>query len=338
MARANVQYFRQVTAALRKGEVAPVYFMYGEEAYLVDSLIAQICQKFVGTVDKEINYFIRYAPDATLEDILALTAGAGLFSSRKVIVLKDYQNLRNPNGELLRKYLQRPDPEIVLIVVARVDSVSQAKYKILQEMALTVNLLPLREDALNEFIRNEFEQYQKTIASESVHALIYLVGEKINDLKTEIAQVANYYQDKTHITPDDIENVVGVHVSQNVFELTGAIAQKQLETSLFMLKNLLERGENPGSILFLLLRHITNLWKIRGFYQSGVRDEQKIREQLRIYPRQYQAYVKDLALWPLAQLNRAIELIDECDRALKSSQAKAEIVLDRLIVKLIDLN
>lgn len=338
MEKRPVHYYRQIISSLNSKGVEPVYFIYGEESFLIDSLTEQIAKKFLGSIEKEINYFLRYAPDASLEEIIALTAGSGLFSEKKIIVYKDYQNLRNPNQQNLLKYLQKPDANICLIIVARVDSVNQARYQALQEYACFVNALPLREAELEEFIKDEFTVYQKTVSTESVRALIYLAGEKIHDLKTEIAQVANYYQDKTEIEPGDIEQIVGVHVNQNVFELTRNIAQKNLQQALFILHNLIEKGENPGSVMFFLLRHIMMLWKIHGYQQSGVDNDKKIQGALKIYPRQYSEYKQELPKWKPGQLAAAVNLVSESDRLLKSSQMPPLIILDTLILKLINLN
>jgi DNA polymerase-3 subunit delta len=338
MGKNTVYYYRQIVESLKKGSIEPVYFIYGDEYYLVDSLIDQICAKFLGKAEKEMNYYLRYVPDNTLDDVLALTAGSGLFSDKKLIVLKDFQNLRNPNLQNLQKYLKNPAPDICLIIVARVDSVNQAKYKSLQEYTRFVNVLPLREAELEKFIKEEFAKYQKKISLEAVRTLMYLVGEKIHDLQTEIAQVANYYRDKTDIEASDIEKIVGIYVNQNVFELTRTIAQKNLEKSLFTLHNLLEKGENPGSILFFLLRHIMMLWKIRGFRQSGISSDKKIQEGLKLYSRQYNEYAKELQKWKMEQLTAAINLINESDQLLKSSQMPPGIILDALILKLIKLD
>lgn len=337
MAAQQTFYYNQVMAMLKKEPPGPAYFIYGEETFLADSLIEQIVKKFLGKTEKEMNYFLRYAQDTLLEEIVALTAGGGLFSSQKCIVYKDYQNLKNPNAERLVKYLQKPDPNICVIITARVTSVNQARYKALQKHMQFVNMLPLREKELHAFIHSEFKKYDKNADAEAVQTLLYLVGEKIHDLKTEIAQAANFHKDTANITAADIEKVVGIYANQNVFELARMIARKKMKDSLFIMHNLLEKGENPGTILFLLLRHIIILWKIRGFYQSGVRNEGKIQSSLKLYPRQFAEYIREIPNWTTVQLNEAIKLINEGDRSLKMNQMTATVILDTLILKLISL-
>ncbi len=330
-------FYRQIIQRIQNGQIDPSYFMYGEETYLMDSLVEQITKKFLGQVEKQINYFVRYATDTPLEEMLSLMSGPGLFSQKKVVIYKDYQNLKNPNLKGLIKYLKNPDPNICFIIIARTTSINLSKYQSLKDYAKFVYLLPLRDAELNQFIRNEFEQYEKKITPEAIRALVYLVGEQIHDLKSEIIQVINYYKEETEITPEQIEQVVGVYVNQNVFELIRIIAQRNISKSLFILHNLLEKGENPGTILFFLLRHISILWKIQGCYRSGIKDKNTIQKRLKIYPKQFDEYSKELNKWNVAQLKQAFSVIEEGDRLLKSSQISPNIILDMLVLKLVNL-
>ena len=335
MVKPKTHYYSDISRSIKQKDLSPAYFLYGDETFLMDALIGQILKAFIGKAEKEENYFLRYAPEAGLDDIVALTAGSSLFSDKKVIVYKDFQNLRNPNTDRLKRYLEKPDKEIVLIVMARVDNINQARYNTLKSLATVVNLLPLREKELKAYIQNRFKEYKQTISEEGIQTLLYLVGEKIHDLQSEIAQVANRFPDKERIGSEEIEAVVGIYITQTVFELAAAIAAKDMEKSLFLMHNLLERGENPGSIMFFLLRHLLMLWKIRGYYQSGEKNERTIQQKLRIYPRQFSQYLKELPNWKMSQLQQAMQLLGDCDRALKNSQMPAEVLLDGLIMKLI---
>lgn len=326
--------YNSALPAIKKGQILPTYFIYGDETYLMDDLVQKISSGFLGTPDKEINYFLRYAPDAAMEDVLALTAGAGLFSDRKVVVYRDFQNLRNPPMDKLLSYLKNPNTDICLILTARIDSANQAKYQKIADLAAMVQVSALGESDLNRFIHSEFKRYNKQISDEAMQSLLYLVGEKIHDLKTEIAQVVNFYRDKETITPEDIEAVVGIHAVQNVFELTRQIARKNVSEAVFTTRNLLEKGESAHAILALLTRHMIILWKIRGFYNSGQKNEKTIMQRLRLYPRQFRAYVSELSHWSLPQLKKSLELLEECDRLLKSGQSSEHVIMDMLIFKL----
>ncbi len=334
----SLLYYRQAMTQAGKGGLYPVCFIFGEEDYLIDNLISEIAKKHLPEIEKEINYFVRYASETPLEEIVTLMAGGSLFGSRKLIIYRDFQNSRNPNLKILDKFLSQPDPEIMLVVVAHAETTSQSKLQTLRKKVATVNVRPLNEQELDQFVRDEFKRYQKNVSADGIKAIVYLVGEKIHDLKTEILQVANFFKNQTDISADDVEKVVGIHVTQNVFELTGMIAGKNLEKSLFILRNLLEKGESPATILALLLRHVLILLKMRGYYLSGEKNERTIQDKLRLYPRHFKEYKAQLSRWKFNHLKEAIRLLRESDEIMKSSQVSPQVMLDMLIVKLINLN
>lgn len=325
-----------ILKAAEKSEIKSAYFLYGAESYLIDATIAEIASKFIGEVQKEINYFLRYAPDTSIDEILSLCAGGGLFSSRKLVVYKDFQNLRNPNLKRVSKYLENFNSDICLILVARTDQIKLTKYEKLQAQMTFANVQPLRERELAAFIKKEFEANGKQVTTRGVESLIFLVGNQIHDLKTEIAQVCNFYHDKNEIDTKDIEEIVGVFVNQNVFDFINAIARKDLEQALFILHKLLEKGESPFSFVALLLRHISILWKIYGMNRSGIKNDYEISRKLGLYSRHFTEYKNQLIGWNSQKLQNAMSLIEECDRNLKSTQIKPDLILDILSFRLVN--
>lgn len=326
----------EILRGIEKIQIQPAYFIYGTESFLMDEIVSGIGAKFLGGVQKEINYFMRYAPDTSIDEIISLCAGSGLFSTRKLVIYKDIQNLKKPNFDRLLKYLERPNPDVCLILIARTDQIKQSRYDRLIAGMTAVNAQPLRERELGVIIRREFENYQKSVTREGVESLVFLVGNQIHDLRTEIAQVCNFYPDKKEINAGDIEEVVGAYVNQNVFDYIRAIAGKDLYQALFILHQLLEQGETPHTVLALLLRHITILWKIYGLIQSGVRNDYEIGKKLGLYSRHFAEYKSQLTSWNPRQLRNALQLIGESDRHLKSTQIGSDLILDILSFKLVN--
>lgn len=327
---------REILTRIEKGEIRPAYFFYGLESYLVDSIISQIGLKFLGDVQKEMNYFLRYAPDASIDEMLSLCSGSGLFSTRKLVVYKDFQNLRNPNIKKIIKYLEKANPDICLVIIARTDQIKLGKYEQLKGSMTFVNVQPLQEKDLVVFVRREFEENNKRVTDKGIESLVFLVGNQIHDLKTEIAQVCNFHQEKNEINANDIEEIVGVFVNQNIFDYINAIAKKDLNRALFILHNLLERGESPFSFIALLLRHVSVLWKIYGMHKSGIKNDFEIGKKLGIYSRHFAEYKSQLVGWNEQQLKIAMHLIEDCDRNLKSTQRRPDLILDILSYKMVN--
>jgi DNA polymerase-3 subunit delta len=337
MARNNVMSYPKIIAELKKHIVHPAYFIFGEENYLIDDLIENIGNVFIGKPQKEINTFIRYANETPLDELLALTAGGGLFSDKKLIIYKDFQLLRNPEQDDLLKYLAHPAKENCLIIVARIDNANQSRYHKIQELAVPINAMPLKQDDLKRMVQKEFQHYGRRIDTEAIDALLYFVGDKIHDLKSQIQQIVNGLPHKDVITSEDIESFVGAHGNQNIFELTRAIAQRKIDEALFILNNLLEKGENPIGILHMLIRHLSILWKIKGFKYSNENNKMVIQKKLGLYPKYYTEYESECKQWSHQQLQNAMQVLKACDVELKSANLSEQVILDRLVFQLVAL-
>jgi DNA polymerase-3 subunit delta len=336
MAKAEFYNRNDIEEKLKQGKFSPAYLVYGSEDYLIDGLIEAISNKFLGSIEKEINYFLRFAPDTTLDEILALTSGGGLFSSEKVVVYKDYQNLRNPNLDRLLKYLDNPNQQICLLLIARTAEIRQAKFEKLKTKLPFINIQPLTERELVNFIRAEFKNHKKTITDEAIELLLYMVGDKIHDLKSEISQLCNFKIENDDIGINEIEEVVGVYVNQNVYEYINSISKKDLNNALYVSHYLMEKGENPGYFLSLLLHQIFTLWKIRGLCNIGITNDYEIGKELGLFSKFVKRHRASLESWDTKELRSAIELIDEYDRCLKNSQIRPHLLLDMLSLKLVN--
>jgi DNA polymerase-3 subunit delta len=327
---------QQVTDKLENGEVKPIYFIYGTETYLIDSIIEKIASVFIGEIQKEINYYLRYATDTSIDELIILTTGGGLFSSKKVIVYKEIQNLKYPDFQRVKKYLENPDPQICLLFIATTDQIRVKKYQQIQEYSVSVHIRPLQQTELMAFVKDELALKGKKINPDALDAFLFLVGDQLHDVRNEISQVSNYCFGRENISIQDVENSVGISSSQNIFEYINSIADKDLNRSLFILHKLLAQGENPHLFIALLLRQFSILWKIQGYHQSGILNDFEIGKKLGIYSKRMVEYKQQLGRWKPTQLRKAMIMIEESEHVLKTSQIPPYLILDILCSKLVN--
>jgi len=330
--------YQHVLQTVKKGQIAPSYLIFGEETFLIDRLVEEVSAAFLGEIQKEINFFIRYASDTPVEKLLVLLSGGGLFSDKKLIVYKDVQLLRSPQLAKILAYVKQPDENICLILICRADRLPGSKFEKIANLAETVQVGALKSADLIRFIENEFQKFEKTLAVHAAEALIYFVGEQIHDLQTQIIQIAQYYDEKKEITAEDIEAIAGIYANQTVFELVKNVADRKLQPAHFVLHNLLERGESVQGILYFLIRHFNILFKLRGYLISKKYSEQQIRKELKVYPKHYAEYKRQLQFWTSQRLRQALFLLRKADEELKSGLSSPDLILDILIFKLINLS
>ncbi len=329
-------YYNQLLKHVEQGSFAPAYLVFGEEYLLMENIINRLKAKLLQKVEPELNFFIRYGSENGVDAVVSLGAGMGLFSAKKLIILKEAEAIKQKELAKLSKFLQKSSPDIYLILQTNVTSLNQTRLKKVQDLVVPVNLLPLRAKELNQFIHEEFEKYGKEIKSEACDMLIFLVGHQLSDLSTQVNNISQYFSDKDTIETSDVELVASVYATQDVFEFNRLIGKKNIERGLFVLHNLLDSGMSPQQILSQLMRHFSFIWQIQGFYRSGIRSNDTIAKELKIYPKYFKEYADQAKQWHFSSVSRVFNLFHKVDYELKNSSSDPKIILDMLSYQIIN--
>ncbi len=335
-AKNKVLYYNQVMKSLAASGPEQAYLLFGSEILLAENLINFIKEKFLQKADKEINFFVRYATDNSVDEIISLGSGLGLFSDKKLILLREVQALKKDDIKRLVKFLGKLPPEICVILQTNVPTLYQTRLKEVQDVIPSVNLLPLRDFELRDFIKSEFIKQGKQISEEGSDMLLFLVGTQMSDLIGQINNIAHYFTDKAALDIEDIEKIASVYVTQDVFEYNKYMASRKLKNSLFVLNNLLDSGISPLQIVAQLQRHFSILWRINGLQISGVRDKNRIGKELNIYSRYYDEYASQARNWNSKQLKQVFSFLHDVDYKLKDSNSDSKNILDLLSYEIIN--
>src|SRR5215212_6006575 len=113
------QTYDALLRSLPKGELAPVYYLHGPEDILKDEAVEAIVAKALDPALRDFNFDQRSAGQLDPEAIFALCTTLPMMAERRVVVLREVEGWkRKPKGRAaFLKYLERPSPETVVILV-----------------------------------------------------------------------------------------------------------------------------------------------------------------------------------------------------------------------------
>jgi DNA polymerase-3 subunit delta len=94
-------------------------------------------------------------------------------------------------------------------------------------------------------------------------------GFTLADSMSALEMLITYTGERTLIEETDVEEVVGKTKEDTVFDLTGALADKNLQKALSSLKELCDQGVNHVLILSMIAREIRFLLHAKTFIKSG---------------------------------------------------------------------
>lgn len=228
MAAAPAVTFDSLRKSIRKGDLAPVYILHGEEGYFIDQLVKEF-ENVLSPEDKEFNQYILYAPQSDGAQIIEACSRIPMMANRQMVIVKEAQNGRADQLNKLAPYLLRPNPTTVLVIVFRGD---KAKGKDLlaaaKKGAVVFESKKVREYALLPLIQNCAKEHGLNIDQKSQEMLRDYIGADVSRIHNEIGKLAVILGPGSTITPASIERNIGISKDYNTFELIDALAVKNV--------------------------------------------------------------------------------------------------------------
>ncbi len=320
--------------ALAKGEIAPLYYIYGEETYLVERAVKRLLAKTVDPSFQDFNFTTIYGNECKGgEQIIEAAQTLPMFAERRVVLVKRSSELTAAALELLGSYLQDPCPSTCLIMQG--EKIDQRK-KFFVDFKKKGVLLEFKrpyENQLGPFIREEAGGLGKRIEPAAVELLVYLVGNNLQDMSTQLEKVATFVGNRPNITLADVQSIASDCKSASVFDLTNAVGAKDLAQSIRLLRVMLRDGEAPLMILAMLARHFRQLWRVSELLQKKL-PPAEIAAATGINSYFLKGVLEQAKRYRLAEYRGVFEQLYATDLALKSGGGKPAGLMEMLLVEI----
>ncbi len=331
----------QLIAELKKGQIRPYYYLYGEEAYLIQEAIDLIQQKVLG--DKvsvgsgnDFNWDLYYADEVPIDRIIdaAQTLPLGFFGKgKRLVVVKRAEKLSGQQLEDIISYLCNPNPSTCLVFCALKADTKRKFFKIFQEKGALVKHTKPYENQLPRYLNEQLEKLGKQMTPNAARVFLDFSSSNLHQMHNNLLKIIDFVGDREKIEIGDIEKILSDQKNKTVFDLSNAVASGNPKEAIKSLSKLLDEGQVPIVIFTMLVRHYRNLFMAREMLDDGYGPSQ-ISEEIGV-PR---FFIKDLIgqarrhkLVGLRQINSLFAFYDRC---LKYSKVPKELVLERLVLEL----
>ncbi len=323
--------YQEFVHAIDKGEISPLYYLYGDEPYLMDKCVRQLLERLLTPDLRDFNLDVYYATESKGEEIAEAAATLPMFASWRVVIVKKADALSAASLEVLSSYIRNPSPSTCLILQG--EKIDQRK-KFFTEIKKTGKLVEFKhlyENQLPAFIRNEASLRGKKIEPAAADMLVYLVGNNLQELVSELEKAILYVGQAPEIQVSHVRSIVSDTRVNSVFELTDSLGEKNLERSLRSLGTLLNDGEAPLLVLAMIARHYRQIWKVRELLDRRV-PTQEIGKAAGINPYFLQGILRQARNYSTTELRWIFERIFEIDGALKTGGGKPHVLLEKFLM------
>ncbi|WP_100372227.1 DNA polymerase III subunit delta [Bacillus sp. FJAT-45037] len=335
--------YLQAKKELRQGNVAPVYFIHGTQAFLIEDFTHQLLSQVVGQDGDDMNIITYNYSETPIEIAIQEAETMPFLGTNKVVIVKEFFAVTSQkqdskiehNLEALNQYLENPSPESTLVIIAPYEKLDERKKatKRLKKEATVIEATPFDERMMKQWIDDQVKSKDISITNQAVEKLLERVGFDLLMMASELHKLSLYVGDDGEIGAEAVELLVARTLEQDVFALIDYAVKKQLEQSLSIYHDLLKQKEDPLKILALLARQFRIYYQVKGLSKQAYSQKQ-IATQLKLHP-----YVVKLAGAKVAQfderallklLNRAADT----DYAIKSGKMDKVLAVELLLIRM----
>ena len=320
---------------LKKGDLAPVYLIYGEEKYLHDELIDKLIDTSLDSGAKDFNLDIFYASETQADKIINVASSFPMMAQRRVVVVKDVHQLKPTDLKHLADYVSHPSESSCLILSLPGRKKAGKWFTAIFNKALSIDCRKLYDNEVPAWVESYVQSKKLAIAREAIQLLQAQVGNSLLDLVNELEKVQINIHPRVKITSEDVQRVTSISKQFNIFELCNAIGEKNFPRAIAILNKLLEQGESPTGMNIQMTRHFVNLMKISENIRRGNR---AINDLMKVTGLGYY-FVNDMMRqsknFSAEQYRNSFSYLAEADLHLKTGYQKPGLVMELLLYKLI---
>jgi DNA polymerase III subunit delta len=317
---------------LESGNVSPVYFIFGDEPFLIEQCVDRLKYALLDENSVDFNYSLFYAADADVQNIKDTVETLPVFAQRRLVILKNAQELKDSEWAELESLFKNPVDSTVFALFA--DKIDKRKkhYKFLLENAAAIEYKKPYDNEIPRWITMYAQQFELKMTQAAVHRLHRLVGNNLSEIFAQLGKIKVYLGDERSVDVAEVNAVVSNSREENVFDFTKAVGQKDRVRALEQIVNLLDQGQSEIGIVSLLARHMRILLTVRTGMDQGIGGS-KLANLANVSPYFIDEYCAQAKGWPVRKLEDSLVLLGETDKALKSSPLSSHIWLENMVIK-----
>ncbi|MBQ2192384.1 MAG: DNA polymerase III subunit delta [Prevotella sp.] len=321
---------------LQARKFAPVYYLMGDEAYYIDKISDWIAENVLQPEERDFNQTVLFGSDVTAAQVIDMAKRYPMMSEYQVVIVKEAQNIRHM--EPLEAYLQKPLTSTILVFCHKNGALDRRKrlVGVIDKVGVLYESKKLKERDLPAFIENYLREKGVGIDDKSNQLIAESIGSDLNRLTSELDKlIISLPENDRRVTPQIVEDQIGVSKDFNGFELRDAIVYKNVFKANQII-DYFDKNPKAGSIyafLPLLFNYFENL--MIAFYCPKRNDPNEVARYLDMKSswavQQYMTGMRNYTGMKTLQIIRKIREIDAKSKGLDNPNTPPGELMKELV-------
>ncbi len=310
----------------------------GDEPYYIDKISDYIESNVLAEDEKGFNQMVLYGRDVTVEEVISHAKRFPMMAERQVVIIKEAQDLSR-TIEKLTSYIENPQPTTLLVVNYKYKKIDKRKalYKAINKIGVVYESKKLYDNQVPDWIRRVLTPKGYQITPKASQMLVEFLGTDLNKINNELEKLQIILPKNSEITPDVIEENIGISKDYNNFELRKAIGARN-DSKVFKIAN--HFAENPKDnpmvvTVSLLFNFFSQLLQLHGLNDKSPRN---VASVLRVNPYFVNEYLDAIRHFPMRKVSQIIgdlRTFDLKSKGVNSTAVPQGDLLKELLVRIL---
>lgn len=335
--------FQPAIQAIRAGQTAPVYTIFGSEQYLRDQLLEALRQATESDGESD-----RLTLDLNEQALMDAIDEANMFSffADQRLILAWNANFATSQGSKLEKheekaleeYLKNPNKASVLVFVIPGDQLDKRRKgsKLLQKHSTFVDITPMDEGQVQRYVQTYIANSNLDMTREAVGELLRRVDGQLSQAMHELEKLESYHSLGRRITLDVVEDLVPRTLESDVFELSNAVVTKQIDRAIQIYQDLRLMKHEPIALHALIVSQFRIMIQTKLLAQEGMMEGQ-ISSHLGVHPYRVKLAMQSVRQMPFEELVDFYNQLVEADYGMKTGVGDQESHFYLLLTRLMEM-
>ena len=205
----------------------PVYLLMGENTYHIDKICDFIEDNFFEDDSlRDFNMETLYGKDSSVDQIVSLAKQFPMMSNYRLLIIKEAQSLDKIIE--LASYVQNPHKQTVLVICYKYKNMDKRTvlFKALEKMGGVYESPKIYDNQVAKYVKEMATEKKFVIDNYTAELIANHIGIDLSRINNELNKFKNIVKEGQTITPDLVQEYIGISKEYNEFELINAIWER----------------------------------------------------------------------------------------------------------------
>lgn len=320
---------------IKNKNIKPVYALTGEEPYYIDEICDYIEKNVLSEEEKGFNQMILYGRDAEVEEIISHAKRYPMMAERQVVIVKEAQDLKKV--EDLADYVLQPQPTTLLVLCYKKKLDKRTKLaKAIEKHGVLFEGGKVYDNQLPEIIRQMVISKGHTVNQKATQMLAEFLGSDLGRISNELEKLKLVLKPGEEISPEIIEENIGISKDFNNFELQNAIGARDIKKA-FSIAGYFSENSREHPIVLTLSVLYSFFSKLLIYHAlENKRDAAKALGVSPFFIKDYQIAASNYPMKKISAIIKTLREVDMMSKGIGVTSVPHKDLLNEILISVFD--